>query len=159
MTLTAAHREGGKPKPSSIEEAWETTLLIPQLELYPMWGQMEDSGGCCGVIVTTRTLQTGVSGMESLQSGREKLHIKTSDRAAHLPVCMYLNKIHCAEQRARSDKGKQHRREKGEERRQKEGKHGDKHLCPEPHFRHETIRSLRCPRVCTRLLFLWCPLR
>ena len=87
-----------------------------------MWGQMEDSGGCCGVIVTTRTLQTGVSGMESLHLGREKLQIKTSDRAAHLPVCMYLNKIHCAEQRARGDKGKQHRREKGEERRQKRRK-------------------------------------
>ena len=49
---TATYRERGKAKVSSIEETWEETLLIPPLDLVPMWGQMNDSGDCCGFIST-----------------------------------------------------------------------------------------------------------
>ena len=40
----SANCERGKPKPSSFEEAWWTTLLIPPPDLVPMWGQIEDFG-------------------------------------------------------------------------------------------------------------------
>ena len=33
----SAHRERGTSRPSSIEEAWETTHLIPPRDLVPMW--------------------------------------------------------------------------------------------------------------------------
>ena len=51
---TSAYREHGKAKVSSIEETWEETLLIFPPDVVPMWGQMDDSGDCCGFISTTR---------------------------------------------------------------------------------------------------------
>ena len=53
---SSAYRERGKANLSSIEEAWETTLLIPPPDLLPMRGQIEDSGDCSGFILSTRNV-------------------------------------------------------------------------------------------------------
>ena len=43
-------RERGKAEMSSIEETWEAAFPSPPPDVVPMWGQMEDSGDCCGLI-------------------------------------------------------------------------------------------------------------
>ena len=45
----SAFRERDK----SYDEKWETTRLVPPFDFVPMWGSMDDSGDCCGFIVTT----------------------------------------------------------------------------------------------------------
>ena len=52
LVNTSAYRERGKAKLSSIEEVWEEMLLIPPPDLVPLWDQMQDSGDCCGFMVT-----------------------------------------------------------------------------------------------------------
>ena len=53
---TSACRERGKSTLRSVKEALDTTVLIPPQDLGPLWVQIEDSGDCCGFIVTTRNV-------------------------------------------------------------------------------------------------------
>ena len=70
---TSAPCECGKAKVSSIEEAWEETLLIPPPDLVPMWSQMKDSGGCCGFRRTKKNVTNWrVAKHGSLQFTKEK---------------------------------------------------------------------------------------
>ena len=89
----------------------EETLLIPPPDVVPMWGQMEDSGDCCGFIQTnknvtnlrgarhgskckdgcrrgqlTKKSRSGVLlGMESLQLNKEMTQMRAMDQPPHLP--------------------------------------------------------------------------
>ena len=65
------------PRPTANAEelhrrTWEDTLLIPPPDLVPMWGQMAESGDCCGFIVPKRTEQSWrVACMEAFNSFKD----------------------------------------------------------------------------------------
>ena len=87
LQVTSTPRPAGnaeRPQPSSFEETWEETLLIPPLDFVPMWGQTE-SGDCCGFIVPKWSEQSGrVAKHGTFQLNRDKMQIKETKQAAHV---------------------------------------------------------------------------
>ena len=117
-------------------------------DVIPMWGQMVNSGNCCGFIYQQGMIRTGVAKHASLQTqderqtkaadqetpkwhvarhgsllkNKEKMRIKDTDLAAHLTVHIHLCEARGAERRARSEAAKQYRRKRGIERRREKRK-------------------------------------
>ena len=85
---------------SPFEVTWEKTLLILPPDV-PMWGQMEESGDCCGFIQKkSGELKWRVARHGRFQLNKDKMQIKETDLSAHLPVY-----IHLCESRAKKKKG------------------------------------------------------
>ena len=83
--ISSAFRERGKAGVSSIEVTWEKTLVILPPDLVPMWGQMEESGDCCGFIQKkSGELKWRVARHGRFQLNKGKMQIKETDLAAHL---------------------------------------------------------------------------
>ena len=77
-------------------------------DLVPMWGQMWKSGDCCGFVLTKSGEQNWrVARHGSFQLNKEKMQLKETDLAAHLPICMHLCEPRANERRARSKAAKQ----------------------------------------------------
>ena len=111
---SSACPERGKAGVISVEETLEETLLIPPPDLVPMWGRMEESGDCCGFSVPKRSGQSWrVARHGSFQLNKDKMQIKETDRAAHLPVCIHFCEALAAERSPRSDAAKHYRRQRG----------------------------------------------
>ena len=113
---TSACCERGKAKVSSIVEAWEETLLIPPPDFVPVWGQMEDSGDCCGFKTKKNHVpnwRVAGHGRPSLQLKKEKMHTKETDQAAHLLIYIHFCEARAAERIARGEPAKQYRRTRG----------------------------------------------
>ena len=115
---TSTYRERGKAKVSSIKDAWEETLLTPPPDFVPMWGQIEDSGDCCGFIPTIKNVANcRVAKHGSLQLGKEKMHFREADQGARLSVFIHHCETHAAERSARGEADTQYRKQRGEKRR------------------------------------------
>ena len=75
---------------SPFEVTWEKTLLILPPDV-PMWGQMEESGDCCGFIQKkSGELKWRVARHAKFQLNKDKMQIKETDPAARLPVYIHL---------------------------------------------------------------------
>ena len=79
---TAAYRERGKAKVSSTEDVWEETLLIRPQDV----GQMEESGDCCGYMLTRSGEPSWrVARHGSFQLNKERMQINRSCAASLCP--------------------------------------------------------------------------
>ena len=97
---SSANREGGKAKMNFIEEEWEETSLILPPDLVLMWSKMEESGDCFGFIVQKRSEQSWrVARCGSFQLDKDKMQMKETDLAAHLPACIHLCETHGGKER------------------------------------------------------------
>ena len=76
---TSAFRKLGKAKVSSIEEAWEETLLIP--DSVSMWAQMEDSRDCSRFVLTKEE-RCKLGRRQGIRQHSEELLIKATDQEA-----------------------------------------------------------------------------
>ena len=120
---SAAHCERGKAKVSSIKEVWEEMLLIPPHYVVPMWCQMKVSRDCCGFFLTqSGELKWRVARHGSYQPNKDRMQMKKTDRAAHLPVNIHLCAARAVERSARSEAVREYRRKEGLEKRRERGK-------------------------------------
>ena len=85
---TSACRERGKAKVNSIAEAWDWVQ---------MWGQMEDSGGCCSNILSKKNVRNERVARHGSLQNKDELQTRATDQEApkwrvarhgtHLTVC------------------------------------------------------------------------
>ena len=112
-----ANREHGKTKMT-----WQESLLIPLPDVVPMRGQMEDSGHCCGFIITKKSVTNWrVAEHGIFQLNERKMQIRRTVQAP-LSVYIHLCETRAAERSSRSEAAKQYRRKRGEERRHEKRK-------------------------------------
>ena len=101
---SSACRDRGKAGVSSIEETWETTLLILPPDVVPMWCQLKESGDCCGFTTTKKSEPSWrVARNGSFNFKKDKVQIKEIDQAAHLPVYIHLCEAQTVERSIRSE--------------------------------------------------------
>ena len=113
-------RARGQPKLRSTEEAWRTTLLIPPPDLVPKWGQIEDSGDCCGFTVTTRNVTHWCVVMhEGLQSNRnaanKDLRPNSTSPRLHAPLRRSLPRTKCTWRGRQATQKEERKREASKE--------------------------------------------
>ena len=116
----SAYRARGKPKPSSSEETWRTTLLIPPPDLVPKWGQIEDSGDCCGFTVTTRNVTHWRVVVHEVCNQTEMLQIKTCAKnntspRLHAPLRGSLLRTKCTYRGRQATQKEERKREASKE--------------------------------------------
>ena len=110
---SSAYRERGKAGVSFIEETWEETLLLPPPGVVPMWGQMKESGDCCGFIIMKKSEPSWrVAKRGCFQLNKDKMQMKATDQAAHFSVYIHLCEAQTFESSARSEFGKNYRKQR-----------------------------------------------
>ena len=91
---------------SSVEEAWEKTLLIPPPDVVPMWGETKEPEDCCGFSKTIKSEPSRrVARQGTFQLNNDKMPVKETGQAAH-PVYIHLCEAQPVERTIRSETAK-----------------------------------------------------
>ena len=99
---------------SSSEEAWEKTLLIPPPDVVPMWSETREPEDCCGFTTTKKSEPSWRVAMHgSFQLNNDKVPIKETGQAAHIPVYIHLCEAQPVERSIRSETAKSYRKQRG----------------------------------------------
>ena len=99
------------PGVSSIEETWEKTLLTPPPDVVPTWCQMRFQNN------KKSESSWRVARHGSFQLNKDKMQIKETAEAAHLPVHIHLCEAQTVERSIRSETAKSDRKQPGIKRR------------------------------------------
>ena len=115
---SSAYRDRGTVGVSSIEEAWEKTLLIPPPDVVPMCAQIKESGDCCGFRIIRRVSRAGeLQGMEAFNLTMTRCKLEETAEAAHLLVYIHICEAQTVERIICSETAKSHRKQRGKKRR------------------------------------------
>ena len=82
---------------------------------------MKETEDCCGFTITKKSEPSWrVARRGSFQLNKDKMQIKETDHAAHLPVYMHLCEAQTVERSIRSETAKSYKKQRGKKRNVKE---------------------------------------